>query len=810
MRRFILIFTILSAMCFIMAEDVDFEPVSPHFDDSPLIVRTNTPSFTHNYSYRLAEVWVDTSYSETNSGAHTWQVDAFDNINDAITAIDNFGLVNLAAGTYHENLIITKPLTLSGAGNSTIIAPQSSPELYNGFYAVISVDNVYGSEENIVTIQNLKLRPSNYSWTTEHMGIMYYDASGLIDNVTIDANGTMYHNIYTLGTYGTVDITNCSISQFVRTAILAKRPGYIAGNTVHGVGYVDSGWTPNGIQACKSFYGTIENNQLLNGLAYGADWASSGIMVMARGGIDYPIYVSNNTLYNTEIALVAINYDGDYQQDGTAYYYFNDNIVYNIDTLDGTKYYGFRFHNYVSAASEAVFNSNNNTIFGDPDNSAYTYGFHLYDWNTGSAVHEMDFNLNGNTIENKKRSYYLSDKGTNNHYNLDIVNDFVIDEISGSTFWWDSSSTLNFSMTDSYFAGKGLYLSNCNVGAQGITINNNDFSDIVYGLRNRNVNTPDVTYNFWGENVFPGDMINNDDWNVPVNFSPWYTTAEMETSSTGQIAPQNIDIETSPDGTDVNLTDVTISWDAYNVGESYKIYSSTGNPYSNTEWTEEVGSQTATTWTDADVSETQKYYRVVITTNDNYASDNVYGFIKYDCEVTATTNVNFIGLPFEDGYTTAQQLAQTNSSCNAISMWNAQAQAWQTCSYFSTLDLWIGDFDLVTGASYMVGVTVAEDFIIDGHLPALPQYELIHNQTITDYNYIIVPLNNSETNSNDFIDNGIGLDNCKAISDWLPTTQEWVTKIYNTGMSQWEDEGFSVYPGKPVILSMEQDVTWPE
>lgn len=814
MRKLILFLAILTLVCIMYAEERVAQPVAA---EENLNLREDPPIFTQDPEVPDA-VWVDDDFDESTTG---WAVTHFATISDAITAVDNFGTINVASGTYDERILIEKPLSIIGSGVSTFIHSTQAPAspLYStNRYAHVGVRNVWGAPENVVNISNLKIEiDQNVTYVADTHALYYYHTAGVINNVNVDGNARAYTAIGVLGIEGEdiyVEVTNCTVSEFQKGGIYVNTHGYIAGNTVLGI--TSGGAAANGLQVSPLFYGIVENNQILNGMFYtGDNWTATGLLAMP-GNYGTTI-VRDNIIYNSQTGLSCLVYPNFGQSSPLSLIIVENNIMYNIDTLDGNSYTNLAVDCYDSNIVWSV-EMSGNECYGDLSNSntwstAVSVWFPKYSWlNAESCV--LDLSIDNDYWANISHGFMIYDYETevvthNNVYNVSINNSILdnipsfnyIKGLTGSevSLVIDNLSCVN--TVESIRIEPGT-----SIGSNGFSISNSNLSTLSYFLNGAASNyQANAEYNFWGEGVFPGSKINGGDYTSPVDFSPWYTTAEMDISSTGQIAPQNMEI--THDG-----TDVVLSWESYTPGESYKIYSSTGNPYSDSGWDTEVISQTALTWTDESVSETQKYYRVVITTDDDYASDNVYGFITYDCVTTATTNVNLIGLPFEDGYTTAIELAQTNSSCNAISKWNADTQAWQTCSYFSQLDLWIGDFALETGAAYMVGVTADENFIIAGHLPQIPQYNLIHNDTMTDYNYIIVPLDNVETSSNAFVDNGIGNVNCQSVSDWLPTSQEWVTKVYSEvgGVWQWEDGGFLIYPGKPVIVSMENDITWPE
>jgi LPXTG-site transpeptidase (sortase) family protein len=71
-------------------------------------------------------VWVDDSYNASNCGGHTWLVDCFATIQTGLNAVLSWGRVNVAPGTYTENIVISKPVTLVATSGPSVTFIDSS------------------------------------------------------------------------------------------------------------------------------------------------------------------------------------------------------------------------------------------------------------------------------------------------------------------------------------------------------------------------------------------------------------------------------------------------------------------------------------------------------------------------------------------------------------------------------------------------------------------------------------------------------------------------------------------------------------
>ena len=120
-------------------------------------------------------------------------------IQDGIDVVCTGGTVNVAAGTYNENVVINKHLTLDGAGVTTIIQQSSSLPLPAGhFYGIEIMEGGSGPSASDHTIIS-NLRVTGWYNGVEFHG--YSDGSHIISHVTLQ-NVTGDHNRASTAYYG--------------------------------------------------------------------------------------------------------------------------------------------------------------------------------------------------------------------------------------------------------------------------------------------------------------------------------------------------------------------------------------------------------------------------------------------------------------------------------------------------------------------------------------------------------------------------------------------------------------------------------
>jgi len=229
--------------------------------------------------------------------------------------------INVAAGTYDEQVVIDKSVTVLGAGiGSTIVEPSSvsanTTHLVSAapIAAIVLVDDTTG-----VTIQDLTVDGASAAFgscSPGYMGIYYRNASGTVDTTSIE---NVFHPtavgcqqvvgiLVQSGGSGTSDvtITGSSVSNYGKNGITCNEIGTtcsITFNTVTGRGPVPFGdAAQNAIQMGSGAVGSIEDNAASDNIYIPQTWCSTGILVFSTDGIE----VKRNVLTDNFCDLLVL------------------------------------------------------------------------------------------------------------------------------------------------------------------------------------------------------------------------------------------------------------------------------------------------------------------------------------------------------------------------------------------------------------------------------------------------------------------------------------------------------------------------
>ncbi len=140
---------------------------------------------------------------------------SFTSIQSAINAAAEGSTITIGKGTYVENVVVNKPLTLQGSGKETVIEPAvSNPACAGGSLCGGTASNIILVEANNVTIEKLKLEGDNPALTSGHV----------VAGKDIDARNGIITN-HEAGTYNNLTVTRVIVDDIYLRGIYASSGG---------------------------------------------------------------------------------------------------------------------------------------------------------------------------------------------------------------------------------------------------------------------------------------------------------------------------------------------------------------------------------------------------------------------------------------------------------------------------------------------------------------------------------------------------------------------------------------------------------
>jgi hypothetical protein len=344
-------------------------------------------------------------------------VPQFTTIQAAVTSAPAGSTVEVCPGTYPEQIMITKKLTLigeqSGTNDAAVVAApvggvvQNATDIFgNPVAAQIFVENAVGVTISHLTVDGSANGLSGCS--IDLQGIYYQNSTGTITynvvrNQILDPAdqgcqvGLAINVESTLGT-PEVTISNNAVRNYQKNGITAAglgalNPGpsvTVTGNTVIGVGATPA-IAQNGIQIGYGATATITTNDVADDIYTGPTYGSSGILVYASTGVT----VTGNTVESTQLAIVTA-------ADPT--YGFADSATIKSNKIGGTRNYDAidLCSNYNIAESNVIYGSAQSGIHADDECPG-----------PGSTPSGNSNNIQNNTI-NEACAGILEGSGTGN------------------------------------------------------------------------------------------------------------------------------------------------------------------------------------------------------------------------------------------------------------------------------------------------------------------------------------------------------------------------------------------------------------
>ncbi len=221
-------------------------------------------------------VWVDDNYNAVGCTAdgHTWGRDCFATIQNGINAVASGGTVNVASGTYTEQVTITQNMTLLGAGAASTTVQEPASLTDSEDCSSFGVTN----RKSLMTISGAGVNAEVTGFTLNGLGGTALNSAIYVrDGATANIHNNILSNLGTgdgslgiivgrksCGTTGTATIANNTISGYGKGGLVIDNTGSsatIITNTITGIGATPNS-AQNGVQISRGATATVTGNTI--------------------------------------------------------------------------------------------------------------------------------------------------------------------------------------------------------------------------------------------------------------------------------------------------------------------------------------------------------------------------------------------------------------------------------------------------------------------------------------------------------------------------------------------------------------------
>jgi len=408
-------------------------------------------------------------------------------ISYALTKTPAGGTVSVAAGTYAEQVTITKNVSIIGAGAASTIIEPATLSLYDSDtdsaqaqYYVVDVEPGVTS----ATLQSLGVNGSAGSsfftdCSSDYVGVYYHDASGSLENVNVtgvELPEPLFGCQGGLGVYVATDggsltpsmvvMQNVDVSSYDKNGITCDDAGTVC--TISNSVITGIGATPligqNGIQVFGASAQITGNTVTANNYTVptgGTIYSADGILVINAGNLSIvgnhvsanndnidvlesagealngsvivpqwdptpgPWMIDNNTVTNAQLGSVAF---GDELGDGIEVDSVTSNVTVSGNTVTGNQEYGIALYGAkgVNVSLNALQENGYGVFVGGPGTQNY--------FNASVALNSTNNSFSANLSQASQVGIYVVAGSASNNFLLNAATkNTTTDVVDGST-----------------------------------------------------------------------------------------------------------------------------------------------------------------------------------------------------------------------------------------------------------------------------------------------------------------------------------------------------------------------------------------